>query len=181
MIVFDLKCDKGHQFECWFRSSTDYDDQQARALLECPYCGSGAVTKAMMAPSLTAKSNQKQPQVTTAPAPVPAPAAAPAAASVSSPDPSVATAPNLDDVVAGGQLPADIRNELDQVMQKIRTVVSDKCDYVGDRFVDEARKIHYGESEERGIYGEASMEETAELLDEGIEVLPLPAARRSDA
>lgn len=60
MIVFDLVCDRAHRFEAWFGSSQDFDDQQARGLLECPYCASKSVGKAVMAPAVPAKSNQKR-------------------------------------------------------------------------------------------------------------------------
>ncbi len=163
MIVFDLKCSGGHHFECWFGSSAAYEDQRKRALLECPQCGSNHVSKAVMAPNVTSKSNQSSTVST--------------ASAVAENTAPVQAAPQ----VAGGQLPPEIRRDLDKVMERIRTEVSKKCDYVGDKFADEARKIHYGESDERGIYGEATQDETAELIDEGIQVLPLPGSRRSDA
>lgn len=57
---------------------------------------------------------------------------------------------------------------------KIRQEISDNCDYVGDKFTDEARAIHYGEKPERGIYGEATSEQAAELADEGVGIAALP-------
>jgi hypothetical protein len=66
-------------------------------------------------------------------------------------------------------------------LQQIRTKVEENCDYVGDRFADEARKIHYGEADARGIYGEASDSEFDSLSDEGIEVARIPWLPRSDA
>lgn len=62
---------------------------------------------------------------------------------------------------------------------EMRKEVEENCDYVGDQFADEARKIHYGEADERGIYGEASDEETQELDDEGIDVIKLPNVRKN--
>ncbi|MEI6484713.1 MAG: DUF1178 family protein [Sphingomonadales bacterium] len=59
MIVFDLVCDAAHRFEAWFGSSQDYDSQQDRALVTCPLCGSAKVGKAVMAPAVPAKSNQR--------------------------------------------------------------------------------------------------------------------------
>jgi hypothetical protein len=84
------------------------------------------------------------------------------------PAPAAAATPKKDDVVA---VP-------DQALQKawlkmVRHVMANTED-VGERFAEEARKIHYGETEERGIRGQASPEETRELLEEGIGVLPLP-------
>ena len=62
---------------------------------------------------------------------------------------------------------------------EMRKEVEANCDYVGGQFADEARKIHYGEADERGIYGEASDEETQELDDEGIDVIKLPNVRKN--
>jgi len=60
--------------------------------------------------------------------------------------------------------------------QKIRKEIEEKCDYVGDKFADEARAIHYGEKDERPIYGEASAQDAAELHEEGVAIAPLPEA-----
>ena len=60
MIIFDLKCSPhAHVFEAWFGSSGDYEDQKARGLLACPLCGSLEVEKALMAPNVSAKANQR--------------------------------------------------------------------------------------------------------------------------
>jgi hypothetical protein len=61
-----------------------------------------------------------------------------------------------------------------QFMTGLRKYVQQNADYVGPNFAEEARKIHYGETEHRHIYGEASLEEAKELLDEGVDVAPLP-------
>ncbi|NVJ71310.1 MAG: DUF1178 family protein [Alphaproteobacteria bacterium] len=150
MIVFDLKCSTGHQFEAWFRSSSAYEDQKAAGLVECPHCGSNDVGKALMAPNVASKGNQK---------PEPAPVAA-------SP-----RDPKMQEVVA----------EAEKVLAKLKDHVETTCDYVGKDFAEEARKIHYGESEERGIYGESTLQETKELLEEGVEIMPLPGLGRKDA
>ena len=63
---------------------------------------------------------------------------------------------------------------MNEAAQTIRKEIEDKCDYVGEKFADEARAIHYGEKEERPIYGEASPKEAAELKDEGVGIAPLP-------
>lgn len=153
MIVFDLKCSEDHQFEAWFRSSSAYEDQKAAGLVECPHCGSNDVKKAPMAPNVAAKGNTKVD---------PAPAAPVAAKSAD---------PKTTELAAQAQ----------ELFSKLRNHVEDTCDYVGDKFAEEARKIHYGESEERGIYGESTVEETKALLDEGVEIMPLPGLGRKDA
>ncbi|NVJ97268.1 MAG: DUF1178 family protein [Alphaproteobacteria bacterium] len=153
MIVFDLKCTLDHRFEAWFRSSSAYEEQKAAGLVECPHCGSVDISKAPMAPNVAAKGNQKVEAV-----PV-------AASSAKSMDPKAA------------ELAAEAR----KLFSRLRTHVEETCDYVGDNFAEEARKIHYGETEERGIYGESTVEETKALLDEGVEILPLPGQGRKDA
>lgn len=163
MIVFDLKCEEGHQFESWFRSSSAYEEQRNAGLVECPYCGSSAVEKAPMAPNVAAKGNQKAsvPAVSgdDTPAPVPAVGAA------------VTPSPEL----------RALAEKAAAAMAELHAHVEKNCEDVGDKFAEEARKIHYGESEERGIYGESSLEEAEELLEEGIDVMPLPGVRRTDA
>lgn len=167
MIVFDLKCEHGHQFEAWFRSSSAYEDQKLAGHVSCPYCESTDITKAPMAPNIGAKSNQKadpMPEAPAAPAPV-APVAAPTPVAGNQPD---------------GKL-GELVEAAEKVLAEVRTHVKENCDYVGDNFAEEARKIHYGESEERGIYGESTKEETVELMEEGIDVLPLPMPRPTDS
>lgn len=150
MIVFDLKCSANHRFEAWFRSSGAYEEQKAAGLVECPHCGTNDVSKALMAPNVASKGNQK-PEV--------------ASVAARSGD------PKLQEVVAEAQ----------KVLTKLKNHVEQNCDYVGDKFADEARKIHYGEAEERGIYGESTLKEAKELLEEGVEVMPLPGLGRKDA
>ncbi|MGE0230842.1 MAG: DUF1178 family protein [Flavobacteriaceae bacterium] len=91
--------------------------------------------------------------------------------------PSVSTARSKEkrQPVATMAQPADPRRrELLEAMRKLKTMVTESADYVGDRFAEEARKIHYGEQDARGIYGEATGDEVKSLLDEGVEIMPLP-------
>jgi len=170
MIVFDLKCDSGHQFEAWFKSSSAYEEQLADGHVMCPYCESASITKAPMAPNVAAKGNQS--------ARGDKPSEAPSMPAVS--------APQMDDpVLSGSGDPrlAELAAEAQKVFAKLKSHVEENCDYVGNKFAEEARKIHYGESEERGIYGESTKEEAIELLEEGIDVMPIPGTttRRNDA
>ena len=70
--------------------------------------------------------------------------------------------------------PQSPATEMVQMIRKLRDHVEQNSEYVGARFADEARKIHYEESESRGIYGEATLQDAQDLKDEGIEVQPLP-------
>jgi hypothetical protein len=147
MIRYGLVCAQGHGFDGWFRSSEDFDAQAARRLLACPLCGSGEVTKALMAPAL-AKGD----------APAPAEPAPPQAS------------PGREVALVSGE-----HRRLRKMLTELRAeLVKDAVD-VGDRFPEEARKIHYGETEKTSIYGRASAEEARGLAEEGIAFHPLPS------
>ena len=135
MIKYALQCDQEHAFEGWFGSSADYDDQAARGLVECPFCASHAVRKAIMAPAVAGTKARGEPA-----------------------------------------LPAQAQTMMMEAMSQVRAHVEKNFDYVGDRFAREARDIHEGRSEERGIYGEAKPHEVKALVEDGIKVAPLPAA-----
>jgi hypothetical protein len=158
MIRYTLNCEHGHAFESWFQNSTAYDKQAKRNLVTCPICGSAKVEKAIMAPRL-ARSDAAEP--TTLPPPH-APASAPTLVSGPAPakHPVAITSPH--------------ERELRKKLKELREHVTRNADYVGPRFPEQARKIHYGEIEHRSIYGEASPEEAKELHEEGIEFHPLP-------
>jgi hypothetical protein len=76
---------------------------------------------------------------------------------------------------------SEVAREVLDAVDTIRKHVEDSCDYVGTDFADEARKIHYGETEERGIYGEATQEDNQALDEEGIEVFRIPTPPRRDS
>nr|WP_047165664.1 DUF1178 family protein [Sphingomonas sp. Y57] len=145
MIVFDLACNNaGHVFEIWFGSSADYEDQKARGLVMCPYCGSTDVDKAVMAPNVAPKGNQRSEPSTGTPVP--------AAANVPSPEEFKAVVSKL---------------------AEIQARILEGSDYVGSRFADEARSMHLGEQESRPIHGQTSPEEAKALIEEGVPVAPL--------
>jgi hypothetical protein len=134
MIRYALQCQHDHEFEGWFGSSSDYDDQQARGLLECPMCGSKGVRKQVMAPAVAGTKAQ-----------------------------------------VGFDAPTpEAREMMMQHAQAVRAHVEENFDYVGDAFAQEARDIHDGKSEERGIYGEASGREVRKLIEDGVPVAALP-------
>jgi hypothetical protein len=156
MIRYALACDRAHEFESWFPSSAAYDAQRKRGLVACPVCGSEKVEKQIMAPRLAR--TDKEP--IGAP---PAPATAPAA-------PTLPEAPVPQPVAVFSEKERELR----AMFKALREHVQRNADHVGDRFPDEARKMHYGEIEHRSIYGEATPVEARELIEEGIEIHPLP-------
>jgi hypothetical protein len=140
MIVFQLNCGKGHNFDIWFKDGSTADRQLARAMVECPDCGDRKIGKALMAPRISGKGDKNPAQ-------------------------------NM----------AVLAKNVRQQLVEVRRQVEENCDYVGDRFADEARKIHHGEADARGIFGEANEDQHRELVEEGIEVARIPWLPREDA
>ncbi|MBB3193555.1 DUF1178 family protein [Roseateles terrae] len=194
MLVLNLACEAGHGFEGWFGSATDFESQQQRGLLSCPLCSSAQVRRMPSAPRLNLSS---------APEPAAAAGRSSSgnggdASGPRSPSghpmsqypgphdgrpsgrhrdlPAVrsdgragdgpivpATGPHT------GLTPADLQR---QVMQAVRQIMANTED-VGERFAEEARRIHYGETEARGIRGQATPDEAQALVEEGIDVVAL--------
>jgi hypothetical protein len=151
MIRYALVCESKHTFESWFQNSGAYDKQAARGLVTCPLCGSDKIEKAIMAPRLARADTQAE----APPVPAPAEPAAPAEKA-----PVAMMSPQ--------------EQEFRQKLKELREHVVKNADYVGAKFPDEARKMHYGEIDHRSIYGEASPQEAKELHEEGIEFHALP-------
>jgi hypothetical protein len=137
MIRYALACDREHEFEGWFAASADFDDQQARGLLECPVCASKAVRKAIMAPAVAGAKTRSQ-----------------------------------------DNSPAQNHQMMMEAMGRVRRHVEENFDDVGDAFAAEARAIHEGRSEDRGIYGQATSQEVRELVEDGVPIAPLPPEPR---
>ena len=150
MIRYALACEKGHGFESWFADSAAYDKQIKRKLIACPHCGTAKVEKAIMAPRLAGSRKREMTAEPPAAAPAPAPEKAPVA--MISPQEQ------------------ELRNKL----KELREHLTKNADHVGPKFPEEARKMHYGETKHRSIYGEASPEDAKALAEEGIEFHPLP-------
>ncbi len=155
MIKYALVCDKGHDFESWFADSAAYDKQRKRKLVLCPVCDSSKVDKAIMAPRITTKKGKR-----TGPVEAPAPDAAATPAAPQAPAPVAMISPQ--------------EMEFRSKLKELRDHLVKNADHVGAKFPEEARKMHYGEIEHRSIYGEVSPDEAKELVEEGIEVHPLP-------
>lgn len=136
MIRFSLHCDNAHEFDTWFRSNEDFDEQKKSGLLSCPFCHSTSIEKQLMAPAVsTARKREQQ---------------------------------------VGLGLEAEQQKML-SALREVTKKVRKEAEYVGDRFAEEARRIHFKEVEERAIYGEASVKEVSSLVEDGIPVVPLPS------
>jgi hypothetical protein len=168
MIRYALTCNQGHSFESWFQNSAAFDKQAKRLLVTCPVCGSAEVEKAMMTPNLASGSARADAVGPQPPGPAPAPP------NPTPPPPlQPAPAPPIPPKNPVAMMSPPER-ELRQKLKELRDHITKNASYVGPRFPEEARKIHYGETEHRSIYGEASPEEAKELHEEGIEFHPLP-------
>ena len=157
MIRYALVCARGHTFESWFQNSAAYDKQAKHGLVECPVCGDSKVEKALMRPQLAGTKKRQRPA-----APGQAPAAAPATPAAG------------EEFKAPVAMMSPQEQEFRQKLKELREHVTKNADYVGQKFPEEARKMHYGETDHRSIYGEASPQEAKDLHDEGIEFHPLP-------
>jgi hypothetical protein len=145
MIVYDLQCRTGgHRFEGWFGSSDDFTDQQERGLLCCPECGSADVGKAVMAPAVPRKGNQVATRKPEAPAPV-----------------------------SNEAMPPEAVRMMQQ-LARLQSEALKESKWVGDKFADDARAMHYGERDAESIHGQATAKEALDLIEEGIAVAPLP-------
>jgi hypothetical protein len=151
VILYRLICADGHEFDAWFRNSATFDRQAAKGVLSCPNCNSDQVTKAMMSPRINRGAT-------------------------------------LDiEPAASGQnvaLTASTTPEamgLKDMLRALRRQVEENCDYVGDKFAQEARAIAEDRADPRNIYGEATSQEVRELLEDGIDVAPLPWLPPHDA
>ncbi len=145
MIVFDLACGQaGHVFEAWFGSTDDYESQSRRGLVACPICGDKNVAKAVMAPNVAPKGNSRPATTTSLAKPAPA--------------------------TPG---PAALKSLMAKLAEAQRQAL-EGSEHVGRRFADEARAIHHGEAKQRAIHGIATPVEAKALIEDGIDVAPLP-------
>jgi hypothetical protein len=163
MIHYQLRCSQDHEFDGWFKDSATFDRQAKRSLVECPVCGDTTVERALMAPAVATRDsavvredaaerrrNEEPPERPAVPPQIEPPA------------------------------PVRVPAQVFALLQRMRAEVEKHCDYVGPAFADEARRIHRGESDVRGIYGEATPDEAEALADEGIDITNIPWVPRAD-
>ncbi len=151
MIKYQLRCSSGHEFEGWFKDGATYDAQAQANGIECPYCGDADVSKAIMAPAIPSKRSTSRVE-----------------------------AGDAEAGLLSEERAREVASKILEAVHTLRGHVESNYDDVGDKFAEEARRIHYGETDERGIYGEATADEAEEMDDEGIEFFRLPALPRRD-
>jgi hypothetical protein len=157
VIRYTLSCDQSHEFESWFQNSDAFDKQATRKLVACPLCGSTKVEKTLMAPRLSGTRKSKR-------------GAAPEMTAAATETPAAAPPQETMPVAIMSNEEREFRTKL----KELREHLTKNSDYVGPKFPEEARKMHYGEIEHRSIYGEASPDDAQELHEEGIAFHPLP-------
>lgn len=145
MKVLDLQCAHQHVFEGWFGSEEDFANQLERGLVSCPLCGDQRIEKKLSAPRLNLRGGKD--------APVP------------SSQPAVA--------MSNHPAYAELAQLQARMLKAMREIVANTED-VGERFAEQARAMHHGEIERRNIRGNATPDVVLELIDEGVEVMPLP-------
>lgn len=151
MIRYALVCSQKHEFDAWFNDSAGFDRLSEAGEVVCPVCSDTSVRKALMAPAIGGKA------------------------------PADGGKAKEGDQATEKEAGTELVSEADRKMLAIRREIERTHEYVGNRFAEEARKIHFGEVEHRGIYGDATKEQARELVDEGVRFTPLPFSSRLDA
>jgi hypothetical protein len=167
VIRYALACPDGHAFEAWFSNSDAFEAQRDGSLLLCPVCGSTSVERALMAPAVSTARGREGRGSRSSRA---------GEESRESRESSGSTSTAGHESTEPMRLAANVRerHEIVTAMRKLRRHLTENADYVGNKFAEEARRIHYEEAEKRGIYGEATREDARALAEEGIEFHPLP-------
>ena len=156
MIKYNLKCtSKSCQnnlpFDAWFQNSEAFDTQKDLGFLICPYCGDKDIVKNLMSPSIQTNKTRKKI------------------------DFKEKDKLNIEQNVKDKKMKINTTmNDAMTVLRTIKKEIQNKAEFVGDKFVDEARAINLGETKERPIYGSAKPEEVEELKEEGISVTTIP-------
>ncbi|MDA7984864.1 MAG: DUF1178 family protein [Alphaproteobacteria bacterium] len=154
MIHYALRCDGGHEFDGWFQGSAGFERERRAGRLACPVCESVEVERAIMAPAVSRGAGAASAETATVTAP--------------------ASGEGERRQVSLG------RGDL-EVLRRMRRMVEENCEHVGGRFAEEARRMHDGESDARGIYGESTPEELRALDEEGIEYGSVPWVSKNDS
>ena len=172
MKVYNLACPLDHRFEGWFASEVDALEQQTKGMLVCPICNSQEIRRLLSAPRIGKhlRRDLDFPKVSTASIETKVDPASPIPYQVA----NQSNHSSENSMVLSDQQHGELQEKIQAtVMHVMRDIIS-KTEDVGNQFAQEARKIHYKESPERSIRGQATADESAELREEGIEVLPLP-------
>ena len=167
MIVYNLNCRKDHLFKAWFRDSAAFDEQAEASALACPTCGDSKIEKAIMAPRLGKGAR-------------PGPDLGPDLGPDRGAEPAAEPAETVPAATPKAVLETEKAGQVMKALAELRQKIERNFDHVGPGFAEEARKIHYGETDPRNIYGETSEEQAEALREEGIEFGRIPWLPRHD-
>ncbi len=170
MIKYSLICEFHHSFEGWFGNSASFEQQCERDLIACPECGSSKVKRALMTPNLSAGKHRNQSAITDG---VLKSEVSPVEAGSSMEQNSSLSVP-ADNQMKDQLIQQITPEQIITMVRYVRRYVETNGRNVGDKFAEEALKIHYGEKEQDLIYGTCTPEEGEQLADEGIEFAEIP-------
>ena len=153
MILYNLRCSQNHNFEAWFKDSGTYDKQAKRKQIECPVCSDTTIEKAIMAPRLSSTTRKKGLEYEIS---------------------RTETSFNKSKLNIDKSRATKAAREFLEITNKLQKHVEENCENVGKNFAEEARAIHYGETKERGIYGEATPSEVKDLVEEDLPISSIP-------
>lgn len=170
MKKFALICDSEHEFDGWFKDAEAVKSQAASGLIDCPYCGSIKVHKQLSAPNLSTPKTKARIKDAPVPSDIQKQVSDTKGPQINPPSGAMMAGQNE----KAGAAALAYNTALQAAMRQLRKTIETEFKNVGADFAEEARKIHYGESEQENIYGTCSKQETEELIEEGIEILPLP-------
>lgn len=164
MIRYALRCADNHEFEGWFRSSSGFEGMRDRGQIACTFCGSHAVDRAPMAPAIPSERAHAGDR------------AAERASSDRATEDRAADDRTTDDRASPAPDPAceTVTQRVQRSLAELQAHVEANSDYVGMRFVQEARAMHEGRRPERAIHGECRVEDARKLIEDGVKVAPLP-------
>lgn len=162
MKVLNLRCSFGHHFEGWFASQDVFQSQLDHAQLECPMCGDKSVQRLPSAPHVVTSSSRALASASES--------AMSSRGAAATGLPAVPTAMPAPPTAPSGVDPVAFQSAMMRAVQHIITHTDD----VGPRFAEEARRMHYGETDERPIRGQATSDEAKALHEEGIDVMAFP-------
>jgi len=179
MIVYQLRCHNDHEFEVWFQGSLACTRQMKAKEVACPTCDSTSVEKAIMSPNISAKKNRgaEQNLIRSNPQSEQNVTAEPATAKAST---EITPQIVVNETGADEKGATEVALKVLEAVSDFKRHVENTCENVGTNFPEVARQIHYGETEERAIFGEASLDEVKALDEDGIDVIPLGPASRQD-
>lgn len=173
MIKYQLICQQAHEFEGWFSNSSAFDEQCAAGYVDCPICGTKDVRRALMAPNLNSPKNRQNPELPALPKAEEVAQAVSGSEAVANETPQTPPKDNPIDALSPSDQSAVVGAAM-TILRDMHKKVKQDFTNVGAKFAEEAREMHYGEKDQKPIYGTTTQDERDALEDEGIIYHHLP-------